>query len=100
RGGGNGRNGGGGGGPSGPGFGLGFNKTTVAIAALVGIVAWGFVSFYRVETNENSVEFLFGRAVAVGTEGLNFAPWPIVTAEVLTVTDEQVTEIGTGRAGP
>src|SRR5690606_6711035 len=65
RGGGNGRNGGGGGGPSGPGFGLGFNKTTVAIAALVGIVAWGFVSFYRVETNENSVEFLFGRAVAV-----------------------------------
>ncbi|MDP0927237.1 FtsH protease activity modulator HflK [Paracoccus onubensis] len=100
RGGGNGRNGGGSGGPSGPGFGLGFNKTTVAIAALVGIVAWGFVSFYRVETNENSVEFLFGRAVAVGTEGLNFAPWPIVTAEVLTVTDEQVTEIGTGRAGP
>ena len=100
RGGGNGRNGGGSGGPSGSGFGFGFNKTTVAIVALLGIFAWGFVSFYRVQTNENSVEFLFGRAVAVGTEGLNFAPWPIVTAEIVTVTDEQVTEIGTGRAGP
>lgn len=97
RGGGGGRNGGGRG-PSGPGF--GFNRTTVAIVALVAIGIWAFSSFYRVQTNEKSVEFLFGRAVAVGTEGLNFAPWPFVTAEVVPVTNERVTEIGTGRSGP
>lgn len=99
RGGGGDRNGGGGRGPSGPG-GLGFNRTTVSIVALVAIAVWAFSSFYRVQTNEKSVEFLFGRAVAVGSEGLNFAPWPVVKAEVVSVTNERVTEIGTGRAGP
>ncbi|WCR12314.1 FtsH protease activity modulator HflK [Paracoccus stylophorae] len=97
RGGGNGT-GGGGRGPSGPGFGL--NRSTLAIAGLVAVALWGFASFYRVQTNEKSVEFLFGRAVAVGSEGLNFAPWPFVTAEVVPVTNERVTEIGTGRSGP
>ncbi|RJL08638.1 FtsH protease activity modulator HflK [Paracoccus siganidrum] len=98
--GGGGSNGGGGGGrdPLGPGF--GFNRRTLAIAGLVAVGLWAFSSFYRVQTNEKSVEFLFGRAVAVGTEGLNFAPWPVVTAEVVQVTNERVTEIGTGRAGP
>ncbi len=89
---------GGGRGPSGPGFGL--NRTTLALGALAALALWAFASFYRVQTNEKSVEFLFGRAVAVGTEGLNFAPWPFVTAEVVPVTNERVTEIGTGRAGP
>ena len=99
RGGGGGQPGGGGGrGPSGPGFQI--NRTTVGIAALVALGMWAFASFYRVQTNEKSVEFLFGRAIAVGTEGLNFAPWPFVTAEVVPVTNERVTEIGTGRAGP
>ena len=98
RGGGGNQGGGGGRGPAGPGFGL--NRTTLAIGALVAVSVWAFSSFYRVQTNEKSVEFLFGRAVAVGTEGLNFAPWPFVTAEVVSVTNERVTEIGTGRSGP
>jgi membrane protease subunit HflK len=91
---------GGGGGrrPSGPSFGL--NRSTLAIAGLVVVGLWAFASFYRVQTNEKSVEFLFGRAVAVGSEGLNFAPWPFVTAEVVPVTNERVTEIGAGRADP
>ncbi|MFI0396133.1 FtsH protease activity modulator HflK [Paracoccus jiaweipingae] len=69
------------------------------IIALVLIGLWAFVSFYRVQTNEKSVEFLFGEAIGVGDEGLNFAPWPFVTAEIVPVTDERVTEIGTGRNG-
>ncbi|OJH45805.1 FtsH protease activity modulator HflK [Paracoccus sp. SM22M-07] len=89
---------GGGRGPSGPNFGL--NRSTLAVAGLAAVALWAFSSFYRVQTNEQSVEFLFGRAVAVGTEGLNFAPWPFVTAEVVSVTNERTTEIGTGRAGP
>lgn len=101
RGGGGQNNGGGGGGGRGPvGGGFGFNRSTVAIVGLVALGLWAFTSFYRVQTNERSVEFLFGRAIAVGTEGLNFAPWPFVTAEVVQVTNERVTEIGTGRAGP
>ncbi|MFN3526385.1 MAG: FtsH protease activity modulator HflK, partial [Paracoccus sp. (in: a-proteobacteria)] len=98
RGGGNGPTGGGGRGGRGPNFGV--NRSTVAVAGLVVLGVWAFASFYRVQTNEQSVEFLFGRAVAVGTEGLNFAPWPVVRAEVVPVTNERVTEIGTGRAGP
>lgn len=92
-------NGGGNGGGGGNPFG-GMGRTPLAIAALVVIGVWAFSSFYRVQTNEKSVEFLFGRAVAVGTEGLNFAPWPFVTAEVVSVTNERVTEIGAGRSGP
>lgn len=84
-------------GPGGPNFGM--NRSTLAIAGLAAVALWAFASFYRVQTNEQSVEFLFGRAVAVGTEGLNFAPWPFVTAEVVPVTNERVTEIGTGRGG-
>ncbi|WP_410218767.1 FtsH protease activity modulator HflK [Paracoccus sp. (in: a-proteobacteria)] len=99
RGNGGGTGGGGGGrGPVGPNFGM--NRSTLTVAGLAAVALWAFASFYRVQTNEQSVEFLFGRAVAVGTEGLNFAPWPVVTAEVVPVTNERVTEIGTGRAGP
>lgn len=90
----------GGGGRRGPGgSGLQLNRTTLTIGGLVLLALWAFASFYRVQTNEKSVEFLFGRAIAVGSEGLNFAPWPVVTAEVIPVTNERVTEIGTGREG-
>ena len=94
---GNGPNGGGPRRPQAPGFQL--NRSTLTIGALILLALWAFASFYRVQTNERSVEFLFGRAVAVGTEGLNFAPWPVVTAEVIPVTNERVTEIGTGAQG-
>lgn len=100
RGSGNGPNGGGNGGrrgPNGPAFQM--NRSTLTIGGLILLALWAFASFYRVQTNERSVEFLFGRAVAVGTEGLNFAPWPVVTAEVIPVTNERVTEIGTGAQG-
>ncbi|TRW95682.1 FtsH protease activity modulator HflK [Paracoccus sp. M683] len=95
--GGNRPNGGGGGGRGGPSFSL--NRSTIGLIGLGVLAAWAFMSFYRVQTNQQSVEFLFGRAVSVGTEGLNFAPWPVVRAEVVNVTDERVTEIGTG-SGP
>ena len=97
RGSGPGPNGGGPRRPPAPGFQL--NRSTLTIGGLILLALWAFASFYRVQTNERSVEFLFGRAVAVGTEGLNFAPWPVVTAEVIPVTNERVTEIGTGRQG-
>lgn len=89
----------GGGRPGGGGGGFRINRTTLTLGGLALIAVWAFSSFYRVQTNEQSVEFLFGRSIAVRGEGLNFAPWPVVTAEVIPVTNERVTEIGTGGEG-
>ena len=98
--------GGNGNGPRRPGGGSGLpggptlNRSTLGIAGLALLGLWAFASFYTVKPEERAVEFLFGDAVGIGEPGLNFAPWPFVSAEVVQVTGERVTEIGTGRAGP
>ncbi len=60
---------------------------------------WAFSSFYTVRPEEQSVELFLGEFSAIGNPGLNFAPWPLVTAEVIPVTREQSEDIGTGRSG-
>lgn len=86
---------GGSGGGSGPGItGRGILMGIAALAAL-----WAYASFYTVKPEERSVELLFGQEYRVGNPGLNFAPWPVVSAEIVQVTTERVTEVGTGRAG-
>ncbi|GKY88656.1 FtsH protease activity modulator HflK [Sinisalibacter aestuarii] len=92
--GGAGRRGGGNGNGDAPGPRIG--RGGIALAVLAVIVAWVFASFYRVDTSEQSVELLFGERYAVGTEGLNFAPWPVVTKEIYPVTRENTVDIGTG----
>ncbi|MEM7438436.1 MAG: FtsH protease activity modulator HflK [Pseudomonadota bacterium] len=93
RGGGNtGRGSGGGGLPGG-----GLNRTTIGLGILALVALWLFASLYRVDTSEQSVELMFGRYVQTGNEGLNFAPWPIVTKEIRAVTRENTEEIGVGR---
>ncbi|WP_299427009.1 FtsH protease activity modulator HflK [uncultured Shimia sp.] len=90
------QNGSGQGGAGGPGL----NKGTVAIGALVAAGLWAFSSFYSVKPEEKSVELFLGEYYATGEPGLNFAPWPFVTAEVLPVTNEQTEEIpGRGTDG-
>lgn len=85
---------GGGNGRSG-GFNLGFGSLGLIAAVLV--VLWGLASFYRVDTSEQSVELFFGEYYRTGNEGLNFAPWPLVTREILPVTRENNEDIGVGR---
>jgi membrane protease subunit HflK len=87
------------GGPRGPGGGgpllpgpLG-KALPFAVAALVGVV-WLFQSFYTVKPEEQSVELFLGEFSEIGQPGLNFAPWPLVTAEVLPVTRENTVNIG------
>ncbi|MCK0138283.1 FtsH protease activity modulator HflK [Aliiroseovarius sp. F47248L] len=87
-----GRSGGNGGGTGGPNLGRG----SILLVALVAVAVWVFASFYRVDTSEQSVELLFGERYGVGQEGLNFAPWPIVTKEIYPVTRENVINIGDG----
>ncbi len=90
-GGGGGRNGGGTGGP-------GFSKRGVVLGLIALVVMWAFASFYTVRPEERSVELLFGQYYKTGNPGLNFAPWPVISHEIVQVTTERVTEVGTGRS--
>lgn len=96
RGGGNGgQQGGNRGGAGGPGFGRG----TVLLGLVAAAVLWGMASFYTVKPEEQSVELFLGEYASTGNPGLNFAPWPVVTAEVIPVTREQTEDIGVGGRG-
>jgi len=86
---------GGGGDPEGPAFGRG----TIGLGILAVIGLWIFASFYTVRPEERSVELFLGEFSSIGEPGLNFAPWPLVTAEVIPVTREQSEDIGLGRSG-
>ncbi|MEM9061374.1 MAG: FtsH protease activity modulator HflK [Pseudomonadota bacterium] len=80
--------------------GSGMDKSLPYLIPVVLIAFWVYQSLYRVETQEQSVELFFGEFSSIGTEGLNFAPWPVVTYEKLSVTRENTIDIGTGsRAG-
>ncbi|WP_050522557.1 FtsH protease activity modulator HflK [Pseudorhodobacter wandonensis] len=96
RGGNNRRTGGGaGGGDTGPAF----TKQGLALGGVVALGLWAFASFYTVKPEERSVELFLGSFSSVGNPGLNFAPWPFVTAEIVQVTGERQTDIGTGKGG-
>ncbi len=82
-------------GAGGPSFGRG----TIGLIALAAVALWGLASFYTVKPEERSVELFLGKFSAIGDPGLNFAPWPLVTAEVMPVTSERTIEIGTSRSG-
>lgn len=92
-GGGNNRGGaGGGGGPQ-------LTRGTVAIGIFLAVAAWLAASVYTVKPEEQSVELLLGDFLEIGNPGLNIAPWPVVTREVIAVTTERNIDIGTSRAG-
>jgi membrane protease subunit HflK len=90
---GTGRTGGsGGGGPQ-------ITRGTVGLGILAALALWLYASFYTVRPEEKSVELFLGEFLAVGEPGLNFAPWPLVSREVLAVTTERNIDIGTSRSG-
>lgn len=84
-------------GPGGPGI-LGIGRRGLGVIALVLVGVWLLMSFYTVRPEEQSVELTFGecRGDCIGQPGLNFAPWPIVTHEIIPVTRENTEEIGSG----
>ncbi|KIN61566.1 HflK protein [Sulfitobacter noctilucae] len=86
-------NGGGGSGGGGPVI----TRGTVGLGIVAAVVAWSFASFYTVRPEQQSVELFLGEFSEVGTEGLNFAPWPFVTAEVFDVTTNRTEELGVRR---
>jgi modulator of FtsH protease HflK len=82
-----------GGGPGGEG-GPWFSRGTLLIGAAAALGLWAFSSFYTVRPEEQSVELFLGEFYGIGDPGLNFAPWPFVTAEVVNVTSERTEVIG------
>jgi membrane protease subunit HflK len=94
------RGGNGGGGGSGLPAGPAFTRSTLGLAVLAAAAVWAYASFYTVKPEERSIELMFGRFQTIGQPGLNFAPWPVVRAEIVQVTGERTTDIGTGRGGP
>jgi membrane protease subunit HflK len=69
-------------------------RGTVGIAALAAVGLWAFMSFYTVRPEEQSVELFLGSYSSTGNPGLNFAPWPLVTYDVVNVTSERTESIG------
>jgi modulator of FtsH protease HflK len=90
---GNGTGGPGDGGPRGPIF----TRSTVGLGILAAAGLWAFSSFYTVKPEEQSVELFLGAFYKIGNPGLNFAPWPLVTAEVVNVTSERTEDVGVAR---
>lgn len=96
-GGGRSKNGGNGGG--GRGAGPLLTGGTVMLALVAGVILWGLASFYTVRPEQRSIELFLGEFSEIGTEGLNFAPWPLVKAEVFDVTTNRTEELGVRRSG-
>ena len=65
--------------------------------AVIAALYWAFSSFYQVQNYEKSVELFLGKYSETGEAGLNFAPWPFVTYEIIPVDREQTEDIGVGR---
>ncbi len=73
-------------------------RGTVGLAAVVAVILWSIASLYTVRPEEQSVELFLGEYSSIGNPGLNFAPWPFVTYEVVNVTSERTESIGSSRA--
>ncbi|MBC6408408.1 MAG: FtsH protease activity modulator HflK [Rhodobacteraceae bacterium] len=71
----------------------------IGLALGVLLLLWLLASLYTVRPEEQSVELFLGEYSATGNPGLNFAPWPVITAEVIPVTREQTEDIGVGTRG-
>lgn len=83
----------GGGGANGPAL----TRGTIGVGVLVAAAAWLFASTYTVRPEQQSIELFLGKFSGIGTQGLNFAPWPLVTAEVFDVTTNRTETLGVSR---
>ncbi|KEJ90004.1 FtsH protease activity modulator HflK [Sulfitobacter donghicola] len=97
--GGGGRTNGGSGGSRNGGGGPALTRGTVGLGVLAAAAAWLFASTYTVRPEQQSIELFLGEFSGIGTEGLNFAPWPLVTAEVFDVTTNRTETLGVSRGG-
>ena len=74
--------------------GAGLPRGTFLFGGLAAVALWLFASFYTVKPEEQSVELFLGEFNQIGTNGLNFAPWPVVTYEKFNVTTNRTESLG------
>ena len=85
------------GGGGGGGFGGG-TKSTVLLVLVALVAFWGWMSFYKVDTEENGVVLRLGKYNRTTPPGLQFAFWPMEKLEKLPVASVNQAEFGnTGR---
>jgi len=87
------------GGPGGEGEGPSFGRGSIVIGVVALAALWAYASVYTVAPEERSVELFLGERFAVRDPGLNFAPWPLVRAEIVEVTTNRTESIGIARSG-
>ncbi len=66
----------------------------VLVVLLIAAAALIYVSVFTVEQNERAVILTFGEFSEEVGPGLNFAPWPVQTAEIQQVTIENTIRVG------
>ncbi len=71
----------------------------ILLGLLVLAGAWLSASFYAVKQEEQAVVLTFGDYTRTDGPGLNFAPWPVQTAEIRAVRTENVINIGNTESG-
>ena len=75
-----------------------FTRQGIALGALALVGALGLhVASTRCGPKNARSSCSWAKFSAIGNPGLNFAPWPLVTDEMVQVTGERTTDIGTGR---
>lgn len=68
------------------------------LGAVVLVLGWLYISAYQVDADELGVETVFGKPKEeLSTAGLNFAIWPIETAEKIKIVERQVNIGSAGR---
>ncbi len=93
-------NGGNGGGGSTGGDGNWLFTRQGIISAIIALgLVWSYLSFYTVKPEEKAVELFLGQFYQVKADGLNVAPWPIVSAVIVNTSQQRTTDIGTGKGG-
>ena len=70
------------------------NRIAILLAVVAALGFWIYVSVYRVQPDEAAVVLTFGSYTTTQGPGLQFAAWPVQTAQVLAVTRENSIAIG------
>jgi len=82
----------GGGGKSGSGRSGGFSPLLPVL--IIGILYWGFQSFYTVDEGYQSIELRFGKHIDTVGAGLRFIAWPIEEKIVIDTQEIRTVEVG------
>lgn len=77
-----------------------FTRNGILLGLVAAIGLWGYTSAYTVKPEQQAVTLMLGKFSGVTEEGLHFAPWPVMRAELVESRKQRTTDIGNGANGP